>query len=252
MTSSAIAARTLTACAIMTSAGLAHAGGVQMLYDNSFDAATDIGSEWSVTTHSDGPLGGFLGRFSSQPAYLTLGVPPTPDPDPDPDPIIDPPVLPIDELPQIGPTGPARSTGDVWVYSLVFDLNLIDSWDGQDASFGNDFFRTKINGTMVFDEFLTNHRGGEDNFRIADEGPYDMGWGEFKDSVYRDIRVDFLLSDAVSELEFKFRGTTSQSIEDESWGLDNVRVFRQLVTVPAPASGLALGIAGLALTRRRR
>ncbi len=250
MNLSAIAARPLGAALILIAAGTAHAGNTQVIYQNSFDARSDIGAEWNKNNHTDGPLGGFLGRFTDEAAILTLNIP-EPDPDPDPDPI-DPPVIPIDDLPMIGELNNARSNDPVWVYSMIFDLNLLDSWDGDSEHEGKDRFFVKINNQTVFHEFLTNHRGGADNFRAADIGPYNIGWNHWNDSVFKGIRIDFLVTEDVTDLEFRFRGTADQGIEDESWGLDNVQLFRQRVSVPAPATPAAIAGLGVITLRRRR
>ena len=44
----------------------------------------------------------------------------------------------------------------------------------------------------------------------------------------------------------------SQSVDDESWGLDNVHVLRQRVTVPAPATAVMMSPLALLAARRRR
>lgn len=262
MTPSAVAARALGAASILASlAGAAHAG--QVLYHNDFETAA--GSEWSRQKRTTGALSGFLGRFGDEVVILNLAIP-TDAPGGDPgepgqpgDPgtpggPIDPPAVPVTDLPVIHGTNTgntnARHGSNLWVYSLTFDLYLIDSWDGADDAFGDDFFFTKINGQKLFQEYFDNHHA-EANFREADDGPRNIGWNDWNDSVYRQIRIDFLIDGDVTDLELKWRGTASQGIEDESWGIDNVMLSRQLVSVPAPASALPLASLAL-LTRRRR
>ncbi|MEQ8850497.1 MAG: hypothetical protein RIB32_01795 [Phycisphaerales bacterium] len=247
MNLSAIVARPLGAALLLAVVGNANAS-PQVLYHNTFDARSDIGSEWNKRNHTDGPLGGFLGRFTDELAILNIEIPT----DPGPEPPIEPPVVPIDTLPTIGELGNARSTDPVWVYSIIFDLNLLDSWDGDSEEHGKDRFFVRINNQTVFSEYLTNHSGGVENFRAADVGPYNIGWNHWNDSVFKGIRIDFLVADDVTDLEFKFRGTADQGLEDESWGLDNVQLIRQRVSVPAPATALAFAGLGVTALRRRR
>lgn len=246
MTPSAVAARTLVVAGILGTVGV-HAD-AEIIYHNEFESSGAIGSEWNLHNRTTGALTGFLGRFDNQRAVvLTLGVPTVPPIDPP----VDPPIAPITDLPTIGDGSVARADGHVWVYSLMFDLYVIDSWDGSDTQFGTDSLFTKINGVMLFNELFDNHHV-EDNFRAPDDGPRNIGWAGWDDCVYRQIRIDFLVSSSVSALEFRWRSTADQGIEDESWGLDNVTFMRTLVSVPAPASVAPFGALALVARRRRR
>lgn len=253
---SAIGARAARCAAVLLlSAGGANA---ELIYSNSFDTKPLYNEGWNRTRHSTGSLGGFLGRFTTQEVWFDLTLPripvdPDPDPDPDPDDPIDPDIWIDDviDLPQIGPIDtPARSGGSMQVISITFDLYILDSWDGTTLNFGQDRLGMKVNGTELFGAFF-NNQSAADNFRRPDDGPRDMGWNRWNDSVYRDIRVDFLVSGELEHLRFKWQGTADQGIDDESWGLDNVRIERFRV-VPAPASAaVVLGFGGMVARRRR-
>ena len=143
-------------------------------------------------------------------------------------------------------------------YSLTFDLMLFDSWDANYDGYGPDGIAVSINGEKVFEELFEVHVL-ENNFRMPDELPnknvYHAGW---QDQIYRDITLEFVVTEATDLFSFDFLGTPNQALHDESWGLDNVRVdFVSRSTrasspeVPAPASRAILG-AGLGLTTRRR
>lgn len=144
------------------------------------------------------------------------------------------------------------------IYSITFDLMLFDSWDGQFNDNGPDKFTVKANGQTIFDEYLEVHNL-QNNFRMPDEIPdlnaYSTTW---RDLIYRDITLYFDVNNDRRRFNFEFIGSLSQSIGDESWGIDNVRVeaVGQLrgasaPIVPAPASLTLLG-AGLGLMCRRK
>ena len=156
-----------------------------------------------------------------------------------------------------GPSGdPLFSAGK---YALTFDLMLFDSWDADYAGYGPDSFAVSVNGVKLFDELLEIH-WLPNNFRLPDELPdlnvFNTAW---QDQIYRDIELVFEVTDPMASFDISFIGSTNQSITDESWGIDNVRVDRLDVPrgtapeVPAPASVLLLaGGLGLGANRRRR
>lgn len=143
-------------------------------------------------------------------------------------------------------------------YALTFDLMIFDSWDADNPGYGPDKFAVAVNGEKKFDELFSVHDFSS-NFRFPDELPeqnaYNPTW---QDQIFRDVSVQFSISEATDRLDFEFIGTLDQGITDESWGLDNVRVeyTGQLrgataPVVPAPGS-LALLTTGLAFGARRR
>jgi hypothetical protein len=145
-------------------------------------------------------------------------------------------------------------------YAVNFDLMLFDSWDGNWAPNGADSFAVSVNGQTLFDEFLYSEAYGPDlNFRNPDETPatnaYNTRW---VDSIYRNIELSFELTSATDLLSIDFIGRTTQSVLDESWGIDNIGV-RQLPagrsestpSVPVPGTLVLLG-SGLGLAARRK
>lgn len=68
------------------------------------------------------------------------------------------------------------------------------------------------------------------------------------DSVYN---LSFAGPHSAGSLVFNFSASNLQGIEDESWGLDNVRV--EVNTIPLPGGLLLLGtgLPGLAVLRRK-
>ncbi len=142
-------------------------------------------------------------------------------------------------------------------YALTFDLMLFDSWDGN-YEHGPDAFSVSVNGQKLFDELLQTH-DPENNFRLPDEIPTQNAFNErWKDLIYRDITINFELTEALDQLDIQFVGTLNQAINDESWGLDNVRLEQVVqlrgasLEVPAPGTLALLGSGMGLMTRRRR
>lgn len=138
-----------------------------------------------------------------------------------------------------------------YLHTLRFDLYVIDSWDGGETSFGVDKFLVRANGAMIFDHSFTNQTG---NRQTVPFGPTvagrDLGFnGQFFDSIYRDVTVTFRLP-TNQPLSLLFTDTLNQPLNDESWGIDNVRVSYSVV--PSPGAAMAGLVAGAMATRRRR
>lgn len=143
-------------------------------------------------------------------------------------------------------------------YSVHFDLMLFDSWDGDYAPYGPDTIAVAVNGQTLFDEIFFGELT-ERNFRPADETPeqnvYHTRWA---DNIYRDIEIAFELTEATDLLSIDFIGGPTQSILDESWGLDNVMIEQTSVArvvsapeVPVPGTLLVLS-GGVGLIARRK
>jgi hypothetical protein len=143
--------------------------------------------------------------------------------------------------------------------TVEFDLYVIRSWDGNqtqisesfspeeqriragavtfspalaDARIGPDFFRVHSGGATLLDATFSNWPGGTQNYptvnAAAQTGAIAVNsLGYFfqsmpMDAVYR-IRLTFEHSNPTVVLDFT--GSSLQPIEDESWGIDNVRVW---------------------------
>ncbi len=154
-------------------------------------------------------------------------------------------------------TNPGISGFGPGSYSLKFDLMIFDSWDGLGSDWGPDSFTVNINGKKMFDEVMGYSNGWE--FKTPDEFPelnaYDDRW---TDLIYRDIEIIFEITELKESFFFEFAGVTTQEIEDESWGLDNVRVERlvdglgrSVPEVPAPSALIILS-SGLGILGRRK
>jgi len=152
-------------------------------------------------------------------------------------------------------TDPLFTTGQ---YALVFDLMIFDSWDSNYAQNGPDSFSVSINGVKYFDEFFDAHNINN-NFKTPElptQNAYNPNW---QDQIYRDVTIIFDVAQATDRFDIQFVGSLTQSLQDESWGLDNVRIETMsqlrgasvpLIPAPGALSLLAIG-SGLAVRRKR-
>ncbi len=153
-------------------------------------------SGWSNYKTSTTPTGGrrFLGRYGNEAATLNLsGL-------------------------------PAHDTVEV-----EFDLFVIDTWDGNATSAGPDYWELWADGARQFRTTFNNHAGGAQSYPgefqssnpsyagAAERGA--LGYGS--DAVYH-IRRSFDHIAGTFQLDFRALGL--ESLDNESWGLDNVRV----------------------------
>lgn len=197
------------ACAAGASAGV-------VVYEQNFESPSLIGSEWSSNATDAHPA---FTRFSERRANNAL-------------------TLTLETV-----TGQA--------YSLLFDLYIIDSWDGGNQEWGGpDTFNVSVGDSLAFSETMDNDPESRfKTYRDPDEaGHFGFGDREYdNDAIYRGILLDFVASGQLTTIAFF--GTGLQGRNDESWGIDNVRVAA--LPVPGPAGALVIGLAGLALARRR-
>lgn len=215
----------LTAAASSASAAIA--------YSNDFE--TPVGSEWSSTATDVTPAGArrFLGQFNNDLVTLSL-------------------------------TGlPAHDT-----VSISFDLFILQSWDGNSQNNGPDRWGCGyadnilgIGGTPLLDTSFSNTEeagqtqdypnafgAGINNTGGTGSSEFNtLGYSYFGDAVYS---LTFTFPHSAADIYFGFVATGLQGINDESWGLDNVRVETR--GVPAPTTITTLALAGLAALRRRR
>jgi hypothetical protein len=205
-----------------------------LLYQNDFEVG-DPGAEWSVNTHlvTSPAFSRYAGRYAlAESITLSFMTPP-------------PGISAGGEGGGSETTGGAGGSGHAFL--LLFDFYCIDSWDGTDPQFGQDSFRVYINGVNQFDHAFSQDPAFH-AFRQADEAGF-LGYGPWRDSIYRGIAIPFD-AEPSTLMHIKFRGNTTQAGDDESWGIDNVRVL--YAPVPTPGSAVLMGLGGVMLLRRRR
>jgi len=206
----------LTVSLIMLAAGSAHA----FTYSSDFESGID--SNWSpndLPNESNPNFSGFLGRMGSDTASLNL-------------------------------SGLGTGTHEV---TLTFDFYAIDSWDGENWLWGWDYFG--ISGD--YEQAWTVDSLDFDNpfsfpYTASESGHLGFN-SKWEDDIYRGISITFTHTGDSLNLDFFGRGL--QSIDDESWGLDNVTVSTSNASaVPEPGTILLFGsgLFGLGATKRRK
>ena len=169
----------------------------------------------------------------------------------------------------LGLTGLPSHTG----LKVEFDLYIIRSWDGNNISLdgstprGPDGWKFAVDAqTPLVDTTFSNvtQTGYNQSYSLTNL----VGWGDYApqtgaSGVNTLTYADYFGTNAVYHFEFNiphtlgsvslaFTGSPTQSITDESWGLDNVKV----TAVPLPPTALLLGsgllgLVGLGWRRRK-
>ncbi|HIL72062.1 MAG TPA: tandem-95 repeat protein, partial [Verrucomicrobia bacterium] len=109
------------------------------------------------------------------------------------------------------------------IYTVRFDLFIIDSWDGDEVG-SPDRFMVFVDGLELFSE--TFNAFFEVNPQSFPGDPDESGSFGFNtswpDSIYRGLEVSFQATGAQAVLSFA--ASALQELDDESWGVDNVLV----------------------------
>jgi hypothetical protein len=206
-----------------------------LFYSNDFERNEPY-AEWSSNQrYTDRDVfTQFLGRYTNDTVSLTLQAPPRPR----------------DEVPGGGGAGGGGGGGTPApsAYLLEFWFYAIDSWDGNDSVYGPDRFMVRVNNAAIFHESFANQHLWQSYNRSPDVGRAQLGFdGRWNDSIYY-MALPFSTNDATLRFDFLAYGLHG-AMNDESWGIDNIRV--STVPVPAPA-GAGLLLAGACFAARRR
>ncbi|NQT11659.1 MAG: tandem-95 repeat protein, partial [Planctomycetes bacterium] len=179
---------------------------VVLLFD---DFELGASADWSDTTTSVTPVGdrAFLGEFGNEEVFLSLND------------------LPSHEL-----------------VTVEFDLYVLKSWDGNRAANGPDIWSLDVDGATTLlnttfrnapsysQAFPDDYGSGSHPPRTGAVENNTLGYGLHGDSVYS---LTFQFDHSADALQLRFSSSGGEGIDNESWGLDNVRV-----AVP----GWALGV----------
>lgn len=178
-----------------------------------YDFEGSVPSEWSSTSVSTTPSGGrrFLGRFGNDAVTLSLSNLPTHD-----------------------------------RIEVEFDLFVIRTWDGNDTTNGPDYWELRVDGVRRFQTTFNNHTDGTQSYpdeywssNPAYTGAVERGTlGYDPDAVYH-IKKSF--EHTVDTLQLEFSARNLESLSNESWGLDNVRV--RLINDNVPLANTSFTIA---------
>jgi len=155
--------------------------------------------------------------------------------------------------------------------SLAFLFAAIDSLDGTGTFPAGDFFKIVFDGTTLFSESFANAQSSDIQSYVPPAGAelarrVNLGFtgpgSFFTDSAYNlgaDPRfANFAHTGSTAKIEFFIFGPGNQSLDDESWAMDNLSVSvttNGIPPVPEPST-YALMLAGLAavgvMARRRK
>lgn len=158
--------------------------------------------------------------------------------------------------------------------SLEFLFAAIGSLDGTGSFPAGDFFKIVFDGNTLFSESFANALPTQINSYVSPSGVElarhaslgftpggDANTCCYSDSAYNlgaDPRfTNFAHSGSTATIEFFIFGEGNQSVDDESWAMDNLRVSvttRDATPVPEPTVIALLGIdlAGIGALRRRK
>ena len=122
------------------------------------------------------------------------------------------------------------------VATVSFDLYILKSWDGNNATYGSDRWSLAVQGgpTLVDTTFSNNPKTGADlslqNHPIANSSQQNgaasvntLGYRFYGDSIYH-LTFAFPHTGETVALDFSSSLVEGKGTDDESWGLDNVRV----------------------------
>ena len=103
---------------------------------------------------------------------------------------------------------------------LQFDLYLLDSWDGDEfGCCGSDNFRLGFGRSLT--NLLYETFGGDQELSRCDHLGFNSG---FCDTIYKNLGDGFSFPHTGESLILNFSALGLQELDDESWGIDNVRV----------------------------
>lgn len=152
---------------------------------------------------------------------------------------------------------------ETYTYTVSFDLYGIGSLDGNDPSVGEKFFFGLQDGTTIFNESISLWPGYNQSFggQGVPSGDYVGRTGAAANNtlMLNDYVLDSI-GDSTYNLSFTFDATGpvvlrwaaqgAQNVDDESFGVDNVKV--SAVPEPGTIAALGLGLGALFARRRRK
>jgi hypothetical protein len=227
-----------------------HAAPAQAIttYTSNFEGV--VGSEWSNTLTDTTPVGArtFLGQFGNDTISLTLAGLPSHSSL----------TIAFDLFVIRSMDGSATTVGgdgipdgpDVWHLDVAGGLTLLST------TFSNNAVYPPLDRQAYPDTFPGGDHlartGAAENDTLGYTFGYPFSTGVVvlpADSVYD---LSFTFAHAGSTVTFNFSGSGMEPLFNESWGIDNVRVWTE-ETIPAPAAIVlsSIGMGGVGWLRRR-
>lgn len=143
--------------------------------------------------------------------------------------------------------------------SIDFLLAVIDSWDGLGgAAAGPDVFEVKVDGVTVFSAGYDIFNAGDQSAVLGTQLAYNvpLGFSGWNDAAYDMASVAALhgIAHSAANMTVQFLFANSQGLSDESFAIENLRISVPSNVVPEPSilALLALGLAGIGFSHRRR
>jgi uncharacterized protein (TIGR03437 family) len=144
--------------------------------------------------------------------------------------------------------------------TVSFDLYVLKSWDGNNQTYGPDRWTLRVQGgqTLLDSTFSNNPKTGTDlsqqNYPVANSlqqsgatSVNTLGYTFYGDSIYH-FSFNFPHAEDTLVLNFSSSLFEGKGTDDESWGLDNVRVSSNSdAPMAVSAAASSVGLAALAL-----
>jgi len=166
-------------------------------------------------------------------------------------------------LGRFGGSGGAQSiykdfsfSGSQTFVTIRFDFLEIDSWDSG-TYYGPDYFNVYINNSLTYHDIYQHGTLDNPNPPITTPiagGTTNLGFSGWSDQI---TRYENTIAFTGTTLRLGFGATITQSLNDESWGIDNVYITDNSTAPipnpePATVALLGIGLAGLAGGAARR
>lgn len=218
--------------AMMSLAILAPLGRAMIVYSNNFENGSTAGFSYGAVSTAPNASTKFLGRFSGDVGNSST---------------------------QLSLTGLATHT----LVTIELTLYTIHSWDGVSGQFGPDTLTFVADSTTLLDATFASDWGPQQSY--SDATP--LGGGPFPGQTDADAinnlgyswyygtnaayNLSFTVAHTSSDLTVRFDSFNLQSLNDESWGIDDVVISTDAVPEPITILAFSTGLAALARRRRR-
>lgn len=149
--------------------------------------------------------------------------------------------------------------------NLGFLFAAIDSLDGTGTFPSGDFFHVTLDGQTIFRESFANATPSQIQSYVAPAGVtlarhVNLGFGGpdgyYTDSAYNlaadPVFQNIAHSGGTATFTFQIEGAGIQSLDDESWAMDQLRVSVNAVPEPGTYALLLAGLGALTMLRARR